>query len=315
MEKASYVIILISIVGSALYCGYQWGVFTYVVLFLFILIISWFVHKEIKSTRMKSASSEDELNKERIHLEEQVRKKTLELRSSENSRIYELGKIAEFGRLSQGLFHDLLSPLSSLSLHMEKAKKLTQVDLENSHTSLLQIAETSQKMNENLEYLREHMANSIPARECSIRKELEYSLRLLKFKAYEGNVKINIDEQDPCIWYGDAIKIRHIFSNVISNALDAFPDTQSENKCIHITIRKAGDPERLSSLIEIRDNGTGIPPEIMDKIFTPYFTTKASGKGSGVGLSIVRNLLEEIEGKISVESTPGSGSIFTISLP
>ena len=307
MKKLSYVITALLIIGSALYCGYQWGAFAYVILFFFVIFISWFLHKEMVDTRRKNAFSENDLRKEREDLEQEIKKKTAELKTSEHHRMYELGKIAEFGRLSQGLFHDLLSPLSGLALHMEKAKNLSREEFEQSHASLVNIANTSRKMSETLEQLREHMADSLPARDCNLKKEINYSLRLLRFKTNERNVKISIMGDDSCLWYGDAIKIRQVFTNIISNALDAFPDAQ-EDKRIDIRIQR----HDTSATIQITDNGVGMDNKVIEKIFEPYFTTKTPDKGSGIGLSLVRKILNEIGGEIKVKSTPGVGSTFTI---
>jgi signal transduction histidine kinase len=67
--------------------------------------------------------------------------------------------------------------------------------------------------------------------------------------------------------------------------------------------------------IRVKDTGEGIPPENMDKIFNPFFTTKQPGEGTGLGLSVTFGIVKEHGGEIRVESTPGNGSVFTISLP
>ena len=68
-------------------------------------------------------------------------------------------------------------------------------------------------------------------------------------------------------------------------------------------------------MIEVADNGHGIPPELLPKIFDPFFTTKEAGKGTGLGLSIAYKIVESHGGRLEVQSTPGSGTRFTLSLP
>ena len=113
--------------------------------------------------------------------------------------------------------------------------------------------------------------------------------------------------------YGDLPKIvcypdelSQVWTNLVHNALQAM------NYKGTLTIETLYRDERLS--IKFMDNGTGIPPEIVAKIFQPFFTTKAAGEGSGLGLDIVRKIIDKHQGSVSVESVPGE-TVFTVSLP
>ena len=105
----------------------------------------------------------------------------------------------------------------------------------------------------------------------------------------------------------DEGEIRQILLALIVNAIDAMPNggtltikTQDLNENIHITIQ---------------DTGSGIAPQIRDKVFDPFFTTKSVGKGTGLGLFIAFNLLKKYRGKIELKSTGSTGSTFTVTLP
>lgn len=104
-------------------------------------------------------------------------------------------------------------------------------------------------------------------------------------------------------------QINQVFLNLINNAAQAM---KSADGVITITTRSEG-ANRVA--VEIEDNGEGIPPEVMSKIFDPFFTTKEVGKGTGLGLSIVYKIIEQHGGKISVDSTVGVGTKFTVLLP
>lgn len=99
--------------------------------------------------------------------------------------------------------------------------------------------------------------------------------------------------------------------NIISNSIQAHNDSSNKNPEISITTEKVDSSVRIS----IADNGPGIPKEIKDRIFEPFFTTKPVGEGTGLGLSIVYQIIENLNGNITVNSDSGKGTEFIITLP
>lgn len=112
----------------------------------------------------------------------------------------------------------------------------------------------------------------------------------------------------PCA-KGDVRALRQVFMNLITNAIDAVQRKTDG----FITVRTSCDAGFVH--VEVTDNGAGIPGSILDKIFEPFFTTKESGKGVGLGLSLCRELLNDMAGAIRVESKPGIATTFTVALP
>jgi signal transduction histidine kinase len=104
-------------------------------------------------------------------------------------------------------------------------------------------------------------------------------------------------------------QINQVFLNLVNNAAQALGPGPGE---IRITTRREGAG---AVAVEVADNGKGIPPEVLPKIFDPFFTTKEVGRGTGLGLSIVYKIVEQHGGKISVDSTVGVGTRFTVVLP
>ena len=100
---------------------------------------------------------------------------------------------------------------------------------------------------------------------------------------------------------------------LIDNALDAMPSGGT------LTIRTSADegdgPAARRCVVEIADTGHGIPPDLQDEIFQPFFTTKKPGRGTGLGLAIASDTVRAHRGQIAVDSEPGRGSSFTITLP
>jgi two-component system sensor histidine kinase HydH len=120
----------------------------------------------------------------------------------------------------------------------------------------------------------------------------------------EANVSFTTDVQEPCSLYTDRDKLKEIILNLIQNAIEA----TKEKDNIHIRVQRAPG----HCVIEVIDHGEGMEKETIDKIFQPFFTTKT--KGTGLGLSIVKKLLENLDGKIEVESTFGKGTITRVIL-
>src|SRR5690606_37704719 len=105
----------------------------------------------------------------------------------------------------------------------------------------------------------------------------------------------------------ERVRLGQVFVNLVTNACHA----TSAGGRIDVLARVEGD----AAVVEVRDTGAGIAPDALGRIFEPFFTTKARGEGTGLGLSIVRDIVEEHQGRISVESTVGTGTTFTVRLP
>ncbi|MEG4917240.1 PAS domain S-box protein [Microcoleus sp. B7-D4] len=119
-----------------------------------------------------------------------------------------------------------------------------------------------------------------------------------------------------------ASQLNQVFMNIIANAIDAIEERyqklsvrEADTKSGHITISTGVTPQKTVR-VEISDNGTGIPDEIVDRIFNPFFTTKAVGKGTGLGMSIAHSIVvEKHKGKIDCISSIGCGTTFKIEIP
>ncbi|MBX9904184.1 MAG: hypothetical protein K2Y31_07495 [Burkholderiales bacterium] len=141
----------------------------------------------------------------------------------------------------------------------------------------------------------------------NLNEGLESALILAKHELKHFSVKKHFGEI-PAITCSPS-QLNQVFLNLINNAAQAIESGAGE---ITLLTRMEGADHVA---VEIADNGKGIPPEIMSKIFDPFFTTKAVGKGTGLGLSISYKIIEQHGGSISVDSTVGQGTRFTIVLP
>ncbi|HEX3698572.1 MAG TPA: response regulator [Polyangia bacterium] len=111
---------------------------------------------------------------------------------------------------------------------------------------------------------------------------------------------------------GDRSRVEQVFTNVLLNAMQAMPDGNARDQQIQVTMR-ALSPGR--ALVEITDTGAGIPAELQERIFQPFFTTKPVGQGTGLGLSVCQGIVSALGGEITFDSQVGRGTTFRVVLP
>lgn len=132
----------------------------------------------------------------------------------------------------------------------------------------------------------------------------------IKYLPEFGNIEMITDITQTGVFESDVMKLRIIFNNLITNAVK-FQDTKKEKSFIKLTIRAT----QARTLITFEDNGVGIKKDDLDKIFKMFYRAGATNSGSGIGLYIVHEAINKLEGNISVTSTLGEGSIFEIDIP
>lgn len=219
-------------------------------------------------------------------------------------------KLASLGTMVSGVAHQLNNPLSNISTSCQ----ILQEEIEESDMAykkeLLeqiegQVERAKNMVHSLLEFSRakEFKGSALPLKEL-----VEETIRLLK-----GDIPSKIDvlvNMPEDVWIiADKQRMQHALLNIIKNGIDATPDEGV------ICISANEDLENKTIEIRIQDTGMGIEPEHLEKIFTPFFTTKADGKGSGLGLFVAREIIKEHNGVIEVNSAVGEGTAFTIKLP
>ncbi len=285
-----------------------------------ISLLSWLSNREIEKSLSRARKSENDLKKERDMLEVMVAEKTRELREVQAEQMINLYRFAEFGRLSAGIFHDLVNPLTALSLNVERMRGTGLVSEGPSELSqnMTQALETTEKIKSFVYSVRKQVIKENSITNFFAMDEVRHVIDMLIHKARSKNVRIILSEDSVDMTLnGDPTKFDQIVMNLISNGIDAcgVNDTDVDNSqkdkevSVHLRI---SDHEYI---IEVKDNGSGISPEIMSKIFNPFFTTKPMGYGLGIGLSSTKHMVEKyFNGSISVESKVNSGSLFKVKI-
>ncbi len=248
-----------------------------------------------------------DLAKQRDLLEDRVAERTQELEQAQLSRLLELQRFAEFGRLSAHILHDLTSPLTAVSLNVQQLDRHDSPAAARARKSLRQLERYVQAARQQL------LAQSHEV-DFTIQAELRQLMSVLKPLAGRAGVELVVRQDKPIKLYGDPARFNQIMANLIVNAIDACaePLVPASSKRVEITIK---DIDRYVH-ITVRDWGKGIDAIQLPEIFQPFYTTKTDGvRGLGIGLSIVkRSVGEDFKGTICVNSAATYGTTFTVLL-
>jgi signal transduction histidine kinase len=145
--------------------------------------------------------------------------------------------------------------------------------------------------------------------EININHVIGESIELVASQAEEAGIALMTELDDMPPIPADSSGLSQAVLNLLNNALDAVDEGQGV-----VTVKSRFDTMHRQAVIEVIDNGSGIDPEQLDKIFHPFYSAKGQ-KGTGLGLAVTRKVVEEHQGDIHVSSTPGEGTTFTITLP
>ncbi len=275
----------------------------------------------------------DSKDREIVSLTNAVNKmlKELELRQR---HLIQTEKLASLGTLLSGVAHELNNPLSNISSSCQiLTEEIGEDDMEYKKELLLQIDDQTDRARNIVRSLLEF------SRKKDFKKELlplkiliDETIRFLKGQV-PTKVGIEVSVPDNVVIFADKQRIQQVFLNLIKNALQAMFDEgilyikaqqrsaieklEEEEPEIYNYLKYHGKCtlEEDTVDIEISDTGPGIPADILPKVFDPFFTTKDVGQGSGLGLSIVHEIILEHDGCIAVDSRVGSGTTFLIRLP
>lgn len=220
-------------------------------------------------------------------------------------------KLARVGKLAAGVAHSVRNPLTSVKMRLftlERSLKMTPDQKEDLDVISEEIRHIDTILRNFLEYAR---PPKLKMQRFSPSDVVDMTLQLLRhrFDSYQTTVSLKRENRLPEIAI-DSDQIKEVLVNLLVNACEAM----GEGGRIRVEeeIGQWGAFEK-AVLIRIQDNGPGITPALIEKIFEPFFSAKE--EGSGLGLSIVKRIIDEHGGEINVQSEEGHGAIFTIALP
>jgi two-component system NtrC family sensor kinase len=219
-------------------------------------------------------------------------------------------RLASIGELVSGVAHELNNPLTSV---MGFSELLLSQELPAAVREDLRIVNDEAKRASSIvkNLLTFSRRQPQEKRALNIKEPLETVLHLRSHEETINNINVTVrfDDDLPLVM-ANTSQMQQVFLNIIVNAEQAMTEAHRKGN-LTISIEKAGDFVRVS----VHDDGPGITPENMPRLFTPFFTTKGVGKGTGLGLSICHGIVTEHGGKIWAETQNGSGATFIVELP
>lgn len=232
-------------------------------------------------------------------------------------QIRQTEKMSFLGQFTAGAAHEINNPLAIISSHTQylvgkiKDRKIRRKDLDEINETLNLVNHESQYCGRIIKNLLAYTHTQEAVKEpVDLETVVTSCIKMVKHQLQLSNVKVDttVKSDLPCA-LGDANLLQQVLMNIIWNAQGAMP----KGGKLNINVTTTGKPRHI--VLSVRDTGVGISRQNIEKIFTPFFTTKEVGKGTGLGLWVVQSIIEEHKGKIEVKSWPGKGAVFTIRLP
>lgn len=230
-------------------------------------------------------------------------------------------KLAGLGELMAGISHELNNPLSVI---LGNTDLLLREDLEEEmHQRLEKMSQEALRAKELVEnLLKAARGEETFGEEVDLNEVVEQSLSLLRYQVSLDDVKVETDLADalpPSVL--DPFQIQQLIFNLVNNARQAMLSTERDNRVVSVLTELLeedpvdGHGPVPAVHLQVRDTGSGIPEEYLDRIFDPFFTTKEIGSGTGLGLSICFRIVKELGGRITAGNNTDGGAVIDIWLP
>ncbi len=266
-----------------------------------------------------------------------------------HARVVQSEKLASLGMLSAGLAHEINNPLAYIAnnlavLERDIGSLLTLVKTyERAHDLLASskpdLLSEIEQLNEECDfpYIKQNLDKILQSTrqgvkrvaeivhnlrgfarldraavdQIDIHEALNSALEMVRGRLHRRHIAIVQERGELPLISASPVQINQVFLNLLVNAMQAIEATHKEDGRIVVRTQSLGK----DVLIEVVDNGCGIPAEILPQIFDPFFTTKSVGDGTGLGLSITHGIVQDHGGRMEVDSTPGRGTCFRVILP
>jgi signal transduction histidine kinase len=221
-------------------------------------------------------------------------------------------RMAAMGALAASVAHEINNPLAYVQAALEGIKR--ELDRPGDAGQLAELLATAQTGFERIASitndLRTFSRPDDDHREPQLLAHVVGGVLRLARKSLDARATLELDLAPTPPVLANEARLAQVVMNLIMNALDAVQDLGAAAQ-----VRLATRAERDQAILEVTDNGSGIDPAVRERIFEPFVTTKPVGQGTGLGLFVCRNLVEELGGQLSAHDRPGGGTIFRMAIP
>lgn len=272
-------------------------------LFLVVFITAMFteIREEVKRREM----AEEQIRKLNEELDAKVKERTQQLLEVQNELVRK-ESLAVLGKIADNVGHELRNPLGV----MNNAVYFLQSVLPDADESVKEYLDIISDEIASADHILSDLLDAVrtkPPRAESVEIG-ELFTQVLQASPIPPSITVQLDIPEPSpILLVDPLQIQQVFRNLITNAMEAMPEGGT------LEIRASAEADANALTISVRDSGIGMTPEILPNLFQPLFTTKI--RRIGLGLAVVKKLTEANGGSVAVQSTPGKGSTFSVTLP
>ncbi len=264
----------------------------------------------IMSLQLRAAN--EEITSWARTLEERVEEKTSELKRA-HEHVVQVEKMASIGKMAAVVAHEINNPLSGILTYAKLLKKWVQ-RVESDEQKRTEIRECLDLVESESRRCGELVKNLLTFSRTApmnlawadVSEVVDRSIRLVQHQLDLGNVQLQLESAaDLPLVHCDPAQVEQVLLALVMNAIDAMP------RGGNLLVRTRSLPQSRQIEIQVRDDGVGIPPDLLPRLFEPFLTTKETGKGVGLGLAISKTIVERHGGVVEVESQPGRGTTFT----
>ena len=230
------------------------------------------------------------------------------------SELFHVSRLSTMGEMASALAHELNQPLAAVSNYLQGSRRLIDA-IDDEPAALLRNAinkaiEQTLRAGQVIQRLRDFVSRGETERRIeSLSKIIEETSALALVAAREMSVRVSLNHSpssDSVLV--DKVQIQQVLLNLMRNALESMQNSSRRE----LAVSTMPTPEDFIA-VHVSDTGSGIQPEVLEKLFQPFVSTKR--QGMGVGLSICRTIVESHGGRIGVEANPGGGTIFCFTVP
>jgi two-component system C4-dicarboxylate transport sensor histidine kinase DctB len=246
-------------------------------------------------------------------LESRVQQRTAELRAAQDDLVH-AGKLAALGQMSAGIVHELNQPLAALQTAADNAVLLVdRGSIGDARGNLTRIGELVRRLGRLTSQLRVFAyKSSSPLEPVAVEQAVAESLKILAARIKENGVELVTEIDADLRVVADQSRLEQLLCNIVANALDAVEGVERKS----IVIRASRDEGRpAAARIAISNSGPAIAPEVLQRMFEPFVTTKPAGKGLGLGLMLSNHIARSFGGELRARNLAPSGAEFVVTVP